>query len=101
MVLLLAIIIQVCQAADAFQLTSIFVTDWTVFAETDFNYQLQINRGSNLNVKDGDYLIIQIPTDTSAQWNTLKAPNCTVSNGGSAQKCEILDLYTAKITFNY
>ena len=53
---------------------------------------LTINRETGTKVLDGDYLEIDIPTDTSAKWDTSVAnvPKCTVQNGGKALDCKIL-----------
>ena len=61
---------------------------------------LTINRETGTKVEDEDYLEIDIPTDTSAKWDTSAAeiPKCTVQNGGKALDCKILTEKKARIT---
>ena len=85
-----------CQ--DPFQLTSLFVDDQEVGAETNLNFQLQINRASGISVEDDDYLVIELPVETTAAWDESKTPTCEMKNGGHANKCEIEDKRTCRIT---
>ena len=84
MLILLIALALVVNAQDSFQLTSIFVTNQAVGANTLFNYQLQINRGSDYQVGDGDYLILIIPSDTTAYWDESSAPTCLVGTSESS-----------------
>ena len=57
-------------------MASLFVDDREVSAETNLNFQLQINRASGVTVEDGDYLVIALPADATAAWDEAKAPTC-------------------------
>ena len=60
-----------------------------------------MGRGSGNQITKGDYLLIDIPPDSTAEWLQTKKneyPDCEMFNDGEALKCEILGARTAKIT---
>ena len=61
---------------------------------------LTINRETGTKVQDGDYLEFDIPTDTSAKWDTTvtNVPKCTIQNGGQALACKVITEKKCRIT---
>ena len=62
----------------------------TVGAETSFEFQLQLGRDSGNEIVKNDYLLIDIPPDSTAEWLTTGEPKCEMFNDGAALKCQIL-----------
>jgi len=49
------------------------------------------------HVEDEDYLILQLPQDTTAHWDQEADPFCTIFNGGYYFECKILSEKQAQI----
>ena len=49
-------------------------------------------------MEEDDYLVIELPAETTAAWDASKTPTCEMKNGGHAKKCEITDKRACRIT---
>ena len=51
-----------------------------------------------MKVQDSDSIVITLPADTTARWDTNLDPTCEVFTGASILACEILSNKIARVT---
>lgn len=74
-----------------FKLSQALVYNLSTSAVTTLEFDLLIDANSKIKIDSGDYLEFKIPDDSTAVWDTLDVPKCTITTGARVLGCSIED----------